>query len=503
MPEIGRFTCASAARAIVLGTAALIAGPQVSTADAVPTGKVVEQVRCRDSPGQTYALYVPSSYTTGRTWPVLYAFDPMARGDVPVRLFSQAAERLGFVVAASNNSRNGPLPPVLAAMQAVWTDTHLRLALDPVRVYATGMSGGTLPARLLAFDQGAGIIACAGALDPSELPKDGRRLDWLGVAGDADFNFGLTKSVVETMVERGAVARFASFEGGHSWPPEPLAARALEWLELGAMRAGHRPRDAALIDALYEQGLARARELLAKGRWDDASEENAALAREFAGLKPVDGLVAEARRLHDTPEAKKDRKREARMAERDRSETRQLVTLRTVIERAAGGNTVDDPRPFATGDQAATEPVDLWGLQRQLDSQIARFTRELESTDADKRIVARRILDGFYISTFYAGGERRRDRRFDASIADFEICTRMRPKAAPPVYEKARTYAARGDRKPALGALKAAIALGFGDANRLTEDPEWSRLRDDADFRALSQPLGAGLEGGGAPNPGR
>ncbi len=489
MPVSGRFTCASAVRAVALGTASLIAGLSASRAEAIPTGKVVERVRCRDYPGQTYALYVPSSYHAGRTWPVLYAFDPMARGEVPVRLFSQAAERLGYVVAASNNSRNGPLQPILTAMQAVWTDTHLRLALDPVRVYATGMSGGTLPARLLALDQGVGIIACAGALDPSELPKGGRLLDWLGVAGDADFNFSLTKSVVQTMVGRGAVARFASFEGGHAWPPEPLAARALEWLELGAMRAGHRPRDAALIDALYEQGLARARELLAKGRCDDAAEENAALAREFAGLKPVEALAAEARRLRDTPEARKDRKREARLAERDSSETRQLVTLRTWIERAAGGNPVEDLRAFDPSAQAGAEADDLWSLQRQVDSRVAGFARELESADADKRIVARRILDGFYISTFFAGGERRRDRRFDASVADFEICARMRPKTASPVYEKARTYAARGDRKAALGTLKAAVSLGFGDGTRLAEDPEWSRLRDDPEYQALSRAL--------------
>jgi hypothetical protein len=259
------------------------------------------------------------------------------------------------------------------------------------------------------------------------------------------------------------------------------------------MRVGHRPRDAALIDALYEQGLARARELLAKGRWDDAAAENAALAREFAGLKPVEALVAEAKRLRDTPEAKRDRKREARLAERDSSETRQLVTLRTGIERAAGGNPVEGLRPFDPSAQAVPEAVDLWSLQRQVDNRIARFTRELESTDPDARIVARRILDGFYISTFFAGGERRRDRRFDAAVADFEICAKMRPKTASPVYEKARTYAARGDRKAALGALKAAIALGFGDANRLVEDPEWSQLRDDPEYRAVSQTLGSRL----------
>jgi poly(3-hydroxybutyrate) depolymerase len=475
--------------AATLAVALLAAGRYAAAADAAfPTGQVIERVPCLADARQTYALYLPSSYRGGRPWPILYAFDPGARGQIPVRLFSRAAERLGFIVAASNNSRNGPLPPILAAMEAVWLDTHQRLAVDAVRVYATGMSGGTLPARLLALDQGLGLIACAGALDASQLPTTGRRLDWLGIAGDADFNYSLTRSVVLAMVERGAVARFASFEGGHGWPPESLASRALDWLELGAMRAGHRARDGALIDALYEQGLVRARELLAAGRWDDAAEENAALAREFAGLKPVEALAAEARRLRDTREAKKDRKRETKLAERDRSATTELVALRTAIERAFDSNSSEALRSV---DAWAERPVvaDLWTLQRELDGRIAGFTHDLESNEADKRILAKRVLDGFYIATFFAGGERRDARRFEAALADFDTCARMRPGTASPLYEKARTYAARGDRKRALAALKNAVALGFKDATRLAEDPEWAELRGSPEYLSLSDGL--------------
>jgi len=187
---------------------ALLCGPHVAAADeALPLGQVVERVACRADANQTYALYLPSAYKSDRPWPILYAFDPMARGAVPVRLFSRAAERLGVVVAASNNSRNGPLPPIQAALQAVWLDTHERLALDSARVYATGMSGGTLPALILAVHQGAGMIACAGALGPNQIPKIERRLDWLGIAGDADFNFDLTRREPSSGWSSGPCAR--------------------------------------------------------------------------------------------------------------------------------------------------------------------------------------------------------------------------------------------------------------------------------------------------------
>src|SRR5947209_1939624 len=61
-----------------------------STSDALPKGQVIERVVCRTDARQSYALYIPSGYTPARKWPILYAFDPLARGRVPVELFRDA-----------------------------------------------------------------------------------------------------------------------------------------------------------------------------------------------------------------------------------------------------------------------------------------------------------------------------------------------------------------------------------------------------------------------------
>jgi len=42
---------------------------------------------------QTYALYVPSGYSSARRWSVLLAFDPAARGRVMVEKYRAAAEQ--------------------------------------------------------------------------------------------------------------------------------------------------------------------------------------------------------------------------------------------------------------------------------------------------------------------------------------------------------------------------------------------------------------------------
>ena len=75
----------------------------------LPRGQVIERVVVRDNERQSYALYLPSAYSSEHAWPILYCLDPGARGRVPVERFAQAAERAGFLVAGSNNSRNGPI----------------------------------------------------------------------------------------------------------------------------------------------------------------------------------------------------------------------------------------------------------------------------------------------------------------------------------------------------------------------------------------------------------
>ncbi|HYN02745.1 MAG TPA: hypothetical protein VE359_09900, partial [Vicinamibacteria bacterium] len=160
-------------RPIVFAFSLSLLASQADTADSapppLPTGQVVDSVVCLRDPSQSYALYLPKGYRPDRQWPVLYAFDPAARGRVPVVLFQEAAERLGYVVVGSNNSRNGPAEPVFKAIEAAWIDTHDRFAVDPRRIYTTGMSGGTFPALTLGAQRAGGVIACAGALDADRL----------------------------------------------------------------------------------------------------------------------------------------------------------------------------------------------------------------------------------------------------------------------------------------------------------------------------------------------
>src|ERR1041384_4956379 len=80
--------------------------PNIQAAE-IPKGRIVEGVSCIEDASQTYALYLPSNYSPDRKWPVLYALDPGARGKAPLEHYKDAAEKWGWILIGSNNSRNG------------------------------------------------------------------------------------------------------------------------------------------------------------------------------------------------------------------------------------------------------------------------------------------------------------------------------------------------------------------------------------------------------------
>src|SRR5437899_9765312 len=81
-------------------------------------GQIIASVQFPDDAKQSYALYLPKAYTSSKKWPVILAFDPFGSGHQPLEKMKDLAEEFGYIVAASNNSRNGPLKPQIEAVNA-------------------------------------------------------------------------------------------------------------------------------------------------------------------------------------------------------------------------------------------------------------------------------------------------------------------------------------------------------------------------------------------------
>ena len=216
----------------------------------LPRGQIIDSVQCAADPTQSYSLYLPAAYTPERAWPLLMGFHPGARGRAIVEKYRDAAERYGYIVAASNNSRNGPWEVSGRAVTAMAQDLGTRFSTDPKRLYATGHSGGARVALQLALRNPiAGVIASSAGF-PDRLPHSKLSFVLFGTAGETDFNY-IEMKMLDNSVR--SPHRVVIFDGGHTLPPDDLAMEAIEWLELQAIRSGIRQKDDALVSVALDQ----------------------------------------------------------------------------------------------------------------------------------------------------------------------------------------------------------------------------------------------------------
>jgi predicted esterase len=446
--------------AFLLAASLLLALP--ARAETYATGKIVDGIACAGDPTQTYALYLPSRYTPGTPWPVLFVFDPRSRGAIAAELFRPAADTYGWIVVSSNNTMSdGEWAPNARAVQAMWPDVHKRFAVDPKRTYAAGFSGGAMVGWMLGQQtkQLAGLISCGGRVaDPGRI--DAVNFAWYGTAGDVDFNFPESKTTDAGLEKRGLPHRLTVFPGPHRWATPKLLQEAVEWMELQAMRAGTRPRDAALVEKLYAADATAAVKL---GSTADAMRRWAAIARTYADLRDTAEAKEETERLAALREVKSAIKDEQYW---DAYEQKYLQRLAKV----KGELLQQSMPPIAAEVERA---IDLSGIQKR--SQGTSY----------EAMTARRLVEStFSYLSFYFFRELSLAHRYAAAAAALQVASQIRVTPALR-YNLACSYVLSGDRKRALDALEAAVTLGYDDRQAIEADPDLASLRRDARYQEI------------------
>ena len=197
-------------------------------------GQLTERVVTKQDPQQSYALYLPSKYDAKKPWPTLFVFDPDADGKGAAEVWRAAAEKYGYIVAVSNNSKNGPARPEILAFAAMYDDVVQRFSTDPDHLYAAGFSGGARVAGLVTFYCNhciRAVIAC-GAGFPDLKPEHMKELPaYFFTVGKYDFNYFEVLDAARAHTPPTAVA---VFDGRHEWPPAEVAMQAIAWLDAGA-----------------------------------------------------------------------------------------------------------------------------------------------------------------------------------------------------------------------------------------------------------------------------
>jgi dienelactone hydrolase len=212
-------------RFVILGLVFLVA-MAVAKPEGFPRGRVISRVDCAGQPGQSYALYLPTNYDALKKWPAIFAFDPMGQGSRPAGLLQPAAEKYGYIVIASNNSRNGPISVSVEAMQAVWIDSRRRFSVDDKRIYAVGFSGGARVAMRFGLSLSGrvqGVIPAGGGLPADMEVKSPLSFAVYSIVGIRDFNYSEMKDLDRRCADWGVPHHLDVTEQEHRWPSREVA----------------------------------------------------------------------------------------------------------------------------------------------------------------------------------------------------------------------------------------------------------------------------------------
>ncbi len=448
--------------------------PSNSPQKALDTGVVILKVVCSERPDQSYALYLPKNYAADRRWPIVYVFDPGARGRVPVEIMKDAAERSGFIVAGSNNSRNGPWKLASDAAQAMMKDVQARLAIDSQRLYFAGFSGGARVAATVAqlCQCAAGVLLSGAGFRPSSPPSREANFPVFSAVGTYDFNFPEMVRLQAKLESLSIPHFFRQFDGPHQWAPSSVMDEAFKWFRLLAMKEGREPREDSFVAAQERLAEERALSLETSGDLYSAWKEYRQAVNTFAGLADGTSLRARVQALENNKVVREGPKKEEAEFEEQRQLTREISAGMAAL---------------------AQNPTDRDDVRFELQQQIVALrSRSLHEKHEERLRVVKRALADVFANAIETGEARLEAGDVGLAREYFQLTCDANPESAWAFSDLALAKAQDGDRKGAMEALRHALEKTKDRAaflDWLKEEPGFAKLRDTAEFRALLLPV--------------
>lgn len=436
-------------------------------------GVLLPKVSCATPSDQSYALYLPSHYTSEKRWPIVYAFDPGARGSVPVELMKNAAERYGYIVVGSNNSHNGAWKPEADAAQAMFQDTHARLSIDNKRIYFAGFSGGARLASTLAqqCNCAAGVLLNGAGFSPSTPPAAGATFSVFAAVGNLDFNYGEVLNLDATLGSLHYAHSLRRFDGPHQWAPPNVMDEALAWFRLMSMKEGREERDTSFVKAQAAEVEKRAKMLELAG-------DPYGTWKEYRQASDTFDSLGEAPAFRERAVAMEKEKAVRDAAKRERQDIEEQSRLSANISSGLAALRQDSPNRADTRNQ----------VEQQISQLRARTQHE---KNPQKLRVAKRALAGIFVEAMETGQGRLEAKDLSHARIYFELAANADPDSVWALGQVAVARAMDGDRKGTLDALrhvkeKAEDHAAF--SAWLNEEPAFAKLRDIPEFNALLVP---------------
>ncbi|MEM9823066.1 MAG: hypothetical protein AAF985_18450 [Bacteroidota bacterium] len=449
----------------LIGLLSLCQAGLAQTTQPLKKGLVVDTLTCAQQPHHSYAYYLPSNYDPAKKWPIIYIFEPAARGALPVDSFRMAAEQYGYILVGSNNSRNGAWEMMFEAADYLFADVEQRFSVEVRRRYTSGFSGGSRMALAVAAltDKVAGVIACGAALPNNQAycPTEKSNFAYYGLVGNRDMNFQEMYRLEDQLIDWQIPTRLRIFPAGHQWPSPTLLMEAVAWMDLQAMDRGGLETNAVFVEQQEQVLLRRIEDLKTREAWYDLARHYAYGLQDFgteentfkASLAALQSSDVYTEAVHEW-----EYLREQEWAQRRR--------LSDEIGRLEWQNGVKD------------------SLHRVWKKNIGQLRQQIADAPRLQSQMADRILNLITAQCVEWGWDRMGRAEWDKAIQLFKLWTIIEPETAWAYYNLAKAQCLKGKKKAAIKSLGKALEYGL-DVTMLSEDRTFDSIRTTKKYKKM------------------
>jgi hypothetical protein len=427
-------------------------------------GVVSDTIRCQKSPDQTYALYLPASFSPSKTFGIILFYEPVARGKIPVTLYKQLADKYNLILACSNNSRNGPVEPSLYAGNAVFEDVLARFPVNKQLIITSGFSGGGRMAVQMAIinKEIDGVITCGAAFPaPNSITRE-RSIPIAEVIGRFDMNFQEALSANQYLRELNNPRSLTFFYGLHDWPTVDSYEEAVAWhyLRLNKM-------DKTLMDGITSRQLQRAVAQLDSGNVFEANGAMLQLKENYPGTisaRKVDSIMSDPTIVKKIKTGLKNAQKLNDRA--NRMQTDFFVNYQQHMLHPAS--------------DSAFHPQYWAGFRRDCDK--LRSSDDRYKADTGVRLIEfawHMCSEQHQIFMEYG--------QFSHAAMAARIWTLVLPDRVRPCVQAAKAFALQNKKRDAMYYLQLAVDRGLKDKAAVRNDPAFSAISSSEDFKKLLQ----------------
>jgi tetratricopeptide (TPR) repeat protein len=463
-------------RTCILGLLVFLLSMDIFAQEQLVYGQIIDSVQCETSKAETYALYLPSNYTKDRSWPVIFIFEPAARGKLPVTQYKPVAEELGYIVIASNNSKNGNWDNSLRSARAIFKDGSTKFNLDSTRIYTSGFSGGSRVAYTLAiiYRNIAGVIGCGAGFSSIDFyqPSSQDNYVYVGIVGDKDMNYQEHILIENDLDEVNVVNKRIIFSAGHQWPRPDQLKEAVYWLELQSLKRTNKTSPGFRIDTIFNRMKFKADSLYSNERFLMALRIYEDISEDFEGLVDLTAIESQINKTQQIKQLSRLRKKENKLNIREREHH---ITINTAF------NEIRYTNLMVTYD--STKKTKQWWF-----NEIDSLNSVTKNKNVDKKNTGYRILNLIWAKFATSSFSYEKSQDYQTAIRLNDVCLYAQPKSIWALWNMAKIQSLAGNVEQSLDYLYKAKEVGM-KYRKSIQNKSFENLKENPRYTSLLSEL--------------